>query len=55
MRYSIVIRTLNEEKYLQELIDCINKKKISSDDEIEIILVDSGSTDQTLKIAEQNH
>ena len=55
MRYSIVIRTLNEEKYLQDLIDCINKQKISSEDEIEIILVDSGSTDQTLKIAEQNH
>ena len=55
MRYSIVIRTLNEEKYLQKLIDCIKKQKISAQDNIEIILVDSGSTDKTLEIEKKNH
>ena len=54
MRYSVIIRTLNEEKYLQELINHIKKQKIELDDEIEIILVDSGSTDLTLEIAKKN-
>lgn len=55
MVYSVIIRTLNEEKYLQELIDFINKQKISLEDKIEIILVDSGSIDQTLEIAKKNN
>lgn len=54
MRYSVIIRTLNEEKYLQELINHIKKQKIELEDEIEIILVDSGSTDLTLEIAKKN-
>ena len=53
MRYSVIIRTLNEEKYLQELINAIKEQKIDLEDEIEIILVDSGSTDQTLEIAKK--
>jgi rhamnosyltransferase len=55
MRYSVIIRTLNEEKYLQELINAIKEQKIDLEDEIEIILVDSGSTDQTLEIAKKNN
>lgn len=55
MRYSVIIRTLNEEKYLQELINAIKDQKIELGDEIEIILVDSGSTDQTLEIAKKNN
>lgn len=54
MIYSIIIRTLNEDAYLQELIDSINKQEINKEDEIEIILVDSGSTDKTLEIAKKN-
>ena len=46
---SIIIRTLNEEKYLPECIHAI--KNQIADDKFEIILVDSGSTDQTQEIA----
>lgn len=47
---SIIIRTLNEGKYLDELIKKIFNQSIPKDN-IEIIIVDSGSTDNTLKIA----
>ena len=47
---SVVIRTLNEEKHLPELLGTIRKQ--SSDDfELETVIVDSGSTDNTLEIA----
>lgn len=46
---SIIIRTFNEEKFLAE---CLSKvKKQDYDGEIEIIIVDSGSSDRTLEIA----
>ncbi len=51
MLVSIVIRTLNESQYLEDLLKSImNQKaqKILS----EVIVVDSGSTDATLEIAE---
>ena len=54
MKYSIIIRTLNEERYLQELINSIKKQVVASEDKIEIIIVDSGSTDKTLEIAKKN-
>jgi glycosyltransferase involved in cell wall biosynthesis len=47
---SVVIRTLNEERHLPELLRAI-KKQSSDDFEFEIVIVDSGSTDQTLEIA----
>jgi glycosyltransferase involved in cell wall biosynthesis len=47
---SIVIRTLNEARYLGELLDNIAKQKTGF--EVETVLVDSGSTDGTLAIAE---
>ena len=46
---SIVIRTLNEEEYLPSLLEAICTQKISI--QSEIIIVDSGSTDRTLKVA----
>lgn len=46
---SIIIRTLNEERYLLSLLEGINAQKDSP--QPEIVIVDSGSTDQTLKIA----
>lgn len=55
MQYSIIIRTLNEETYLQELIDSINNQNINSEEKVEIIIVDSGSTDRTLEIAKKNN
>lgn len=52
MLVSIVIRTYNEDKYLAELLEAIKNQDKSLFD-IETVLVDSGSTDQTLKIAKQ--
>ena len=46
---SVIIRTLNEEKYLSELLNEI--KNQSNSFIIETIIVDSGSTDKTLVIA----
>lgn len=52
MLASVIIRTYNEEKLLPELLEVIHQQNRSNVD-IEIIIVDSGSTDRTLKIAEQ--
>ncbi|WP_417698673.1 glycosyltransferase [Psychromonas sp.] len=49
---SIVIRTLNEEKHLVELLEAI-KLQDDSQFNIETVIIDSGSTDNTLSIAEQ--
>lgn len=48
---SIIIRTLNEEKYLPECLNQINNQVI--DEDVEIIVVDSGSTDKTIAIAKE--
>jgi rhamnosyltransferase len=47
---SIIIRTLNEERYLPELLSSIASQKSSFS--CEVILIDSGSTDNTLTVAE---
>lgn len=49
MKIGIVIRTYNEERYLAELLDSINQQDIGLHS-LEIIVVDSGSTDSTLEI-----
>lgn len=49
---SIIIRTLNEERYLPELLSGIQRQQSLFSHEI--VLIDSGSTDNTLAIAEQN-
>lgn len=48
MRASIIIRLCNEEKHIARLLEGIAQQ---SEKDIEIILVDSGSTDHTLEIA----
>ena len=48
---SIVIRTLNEARYLGELLDNIHKQNTGGIN-YEVVLVDSGSTDATLTVAE---
>jgi rhamnosyltransferase len=53
MLVSIIIRTLNEERYLDELICAINSQNLNGFS-CEIIVVDSGSTDDTLKIAKRH-
>lgn len=46
---SIVIRAYNEERYLKRLLEGISQQTVK---DVEIILVDSGSTDRTIAIAE---
>ncbi len=48
MRFSIVIRSYNEERHIGRLLDGIMQQSVK---DIEIILVDSGSTDGTISIA----
>ena len=49
MSCSIVIRAYNEEKHIARLLEGIRQQTIRN---VEIILVDSGSTDETVAIAE---
>lgn len=46
---SIVLRVLNEEKHLDELLRGIHAQQV--DIPLEVVIVDSGSTDRTLEIA----
>ena len=46
---SIIIPTLNEEKYLPKMLDSVKKQDFS---DYEIIIADAGSTDKTKEIAE---
>jgi rhamnosyltransferase len=50
MLASIVIRTLNESRYLDQLLVSIGQQRLESM-RCEVIVVDSGSTDRTLDIA----
>lgn len=52
MLASVVIRTYNEEKYLGQLLAAVTKQKCKLVN-FEIVIVDSGSTDETLKIAKK--
>lgn len=51
MIISIVIRTLNEEAYLADLLGAIETQEYSQQWQLEVVVVDSGSTDATLDIA----
>lgn len=50
MLASVIIRTYNEERYLEQLLNSIFSQHCDSV-ELEVIIVDSGSTDTTLQIA----
>jgi glycosyltransferase involved in cell wall biosynthesis len=50
MLASVVIRTLNEERHLDELLHAVKRQKLESMS-VEVVVVDSGSTDKTLDIA----
>ena len=54
MLISIVIRTLNEEKHLDELLEAIAKQDLPKNWSHEVVIVDSGSTDNTLAIAKRH-
>ncbi|MEM8770350.1 MAG: glycosyltransferase family A protein [Pseudomonadota bacterium] len=51
-RVSIVFRALNEEKWFGDALTACRRQDYDGD--VEIILVDSGSTDRTIEIAEQH-
>lgn len=51
MHISVVIRTLNEARYLPALLESLQQQQLGANS-CEVVLVDSGSTDGTLKIAE---
>lgn len=53
MKVSIVIRTYNEIRHLPDLFRAIKAQKTPGV-EVEIVLVDSGSTDGTLEVAQAN-
>ena len=48
---SVIIRTLNEERYLRSLLEGISSQSCNFN--VEVVLIDSGSTDQTLNIASE--
>lgn len=50
MKISVIIRTLNESKHLGALLSSITGQ-VLNDTEVEIVIVDSGSSDGTLEIA----
>jgi rhamnosyltransferase len=52
MKVSIVLRTYNEQRHLRELLTGIGEQ-IFDRGEIETVMVDSGSTDETLGIARE--
>jgi len=54
MLVSIIIRTLNEERYLDELLVAIETQN-ATDFSYEVVIVDSGSTDNTLTMAKSHN
>lgn len=54
MDASIVIRTYNEAKWLPDLLAAVKSQKLRGMS-VETLIVDSGSTDGTLRIAEEHH
>ncbi len=53
MLVSIVIRAFNEERYIGELLTAISNQLLKGHD-LEIVIVDSGSTDKTLEISREH-
>ena len=52
-KFSVVIAIYNTEKYLNEAIDSVINQTIGFEDNIELILVDDGSTDSSGEICKQ--
>ena len=54
MLVSIIIRTLNEERYLDQILSAFNSQN-TENFSYETVIVDSGSTDNTLEIAKRHN
>ena len=52
MKVSVVIRTYNEARYLDELLLAVAAQSLGRE-QVEVVLVDSGSQDETLSIAKR--
>jgi rhamnosyltransferase len=52
LRISIIIRTLNEGRYLDDLLEMVARQTLDGH-EVETVVIDSGSTDATVTIANQ--
>jgi glycosyltransferase involved in cell wall biosynthesis len=50
---SIIYRSLNEEKWLGESLAACARQQLAEGRKVELVLVDSGSTDRTIEIAER--
>ena len=53
MKISVIIPVFNEEKYILDVLNSVNKEKSKYD--LEIIVVDDNSTDNSRKIIESNN
>lgn len=53
-RVSVVVRALNEEKWLAQALTACKSQNLNDGRELELILVDSGSTDSTIPIAREH-
>jgi glycosyltransferase involved in cell wall biosynthesis len=51
MKFSVIVRTYNESRYLPQLLDTLRSQTVPADS-LETVIVDSGSSDGTLQIAE---
>lgn len=51
MLISLVVRTLNESRYLGALLAGVKEQRLRGEDRVEVVVVDSGSTDGTQDIA----
>jgi len=53
MKLSVIMPTYNEEDFLAEILDCVQKAKLPEGMTREIIIINDGSTDKTAEIAEK--
>ncbi len=51
--FSIIVPIYNSESWIQETIDCIIRQSLNFQDNIQLILVNNGSTDNSGKICEE--
>lgn len=52
LMFSVIIPTYNEERFIRRCLDSIRAQRVAPD-QVEIVVVDNGSTDQTLTICQE--